>query len=41
MKKCPMCKSTNLELYIGGHSGMYRCRDCGYIGSLVIEEDDK
>ena len=40
MKKCPICKSINLESQIGGLTGMYRCDDCGYIGVLVIEEDD-
>jgi len=40
MKKCPKCKSTNIELQIGGFTGMYQCKDCGYIGSLVIEEDE-
>jgi len=35
-----MCKSENLKLHIGGHSGMYRCDDCEYVGVLVIEEDE-
>ena len=40
MKKCPRCESTNLVLHIGGMSGMYKCKKCGYTGSLVVEEDD-
>ena len=40
MKKCPMCKGANLVLHAGGQTGMYKCQDCGYIGTLVIEEDE-
>ena len=39
MKKCPQCGSINLVLDTAGHTGKYKCKDCGYIGSLVIEED--
>ena len=40
MKKCPKYGSINLVLHIAGQSGMYRCKDCEYVGSLVIEEDN-
>ena len=40
MKKCPKCGSVNLVLHVGGQIGMYRCKDCGYIGPLIIEEYD-
>jgi predicted RNA-binding Zn-ribbon protein involved in translation (DUF1610 family) len=40
-KKCPMCGSANIVLDMGGQSGKYRCNKCGYVGVLVIEEDEK
>jgi transposase-like protein len=39
MKKCPKCKSSNIQLYAGGELGSYQCTDCGYVGSLIIEEE--
>ena len=36
--KCPSCKKAGITLYMGGQFGKYQCK-CGYIGSLVIEED--
>ncbi len=40
MKKilvCPVCKSTNVELDTGGYTGKYYCKDCGYVGSFILE----
>ncbi len=35
---CPVCSSSNVTYYLGGQIGyMYQCKDCGYIGALVIE----
>ncbi len=34
---CPVCKSTDVELDAGGVSGKYYCKECGYIGSFVLE----
>ncbi len=39
MKKCPKCNSTNIVFHAAGHTGQYQCNDCGYIGTLIIEED--
>ena len=39
IKKCPICDSTNIILDVGGITGKYKCKDCGYTGVLVIEED--
>ncbi len=39
MKKCPKCNSTNLILHAAAHTGQYQCKDCDYVGSLVLEED--
>lgn len=36
--KCPKCGSENLVLDLGGQTGKYQCKDCGYIGVFVIEE---
>lgn len=38
--KCPYCKSENVGLYMGFQFGKYECGKCGYIGPLVIEEDE-
>ena len=36
MKVCVKCRSRNLDLYMGFQFGKYKCKDCGYIGPLVI-----
>lgn len=39
IKKCPVCKSTDITLDTGGQTGKWRCKRCGYIGVLIVEED--
>ncbi len=40
LKKCPKCGSSEVNLYMGSETGIkYECKDCGYIGPLVIEEE--
>lgn len=39
--KCPHCKSTNITLDTGGQTGKYICKECGYIGGLVIQKELK
>ncbi len=34
---CPMCGSTEIELDSGGYTGKYMCKNCGYVGSFIIE----
>lgn len=34
---CPVCKSTEIVLDAGGYTGKYKCKNCGYVGSLIIE----
>ncbi len=34
---CPVCKSTEIEFDAGGYTGKYFCKNCGYVGSFVIE----
>ncbi len=41
MKVCPKCGSSNITLYMGGKFGKYECKNCGYIGALVIEKEDE
>jgi len=38
-KICPKCQSKNIVLDVGGITGKYKCKDCGYVGVLVIHED--
>ena len=40
MKKCPKCGNP-VDYDCGGQTGKYICRKCGYLGVLVLEEDDK
>jgi len=41
VKKCPSCGSTNITLNVGGELGKYECKDCSYVGPLIIEEEEK
>lgn len=34
---CPVCKSKEIELDTGGYTGKYYCKNCGYVGSFIIE----
>ncbi len=34
---CPVCKSKDIVLDAGGYTGKYKCKNCGYVGSLIIE----
>ena len=36
---CPRCSSPSIHPYIGGMTGTYQCRTCGYMGSLVIQQE--
>ena len=39
VKRCPSCRSTDVTLDTGGHTGKWMCKRCGYRGALVIEEE--
>lgn len=39
--KCPNCRSENIAFQSGGITGMYECKDCGYMGPLVLEVEIK
>ncbi|MFH1915668.1 MAG: hypothetical protein ABIJ21_00235 [Nanoarchaeota archaeon] len=35
---CPRCNSPSIYAYLGGMTGTYRCKECGYMGTLIIEK---
>ena len=38
--RCPQCGGTNVTYETGLITGYkYHCKDCDYIGALIIEED--
>jgi uncharacterized Zn finger protein len=39
VKTCPSCGSSEIELFAGGITGAYRCKKCGYVGSLIVEKE--
>ncbi|OPY48899.1 MAG: hypothetical protein A4E49_03381 [Methanosaeta sp. PtaU1.Bin112] len=37
---CPVCGSSDLYLEAGGYTGkIYHCKNCDYIGALLVEAD--
>lgn len=39
---CPICASSDLYYDVGGYTGkIYHCKNCDYIGPLVVEADRK
>jgi transposase-like protein len=39
---CPNCQSIEVYEVVGGYTGqIYRCKNCGYRGSFVLEIDEK
>ncbi len=42
IKICPVCGSTHIHYVAGMVTGeKYKCEDCGYIGSLIVEIDEE
>ena len=37
-KFCPMCGSSNIEWVLPQTWSKWECRDCGYVGSFIIED---
>ena len=37
--ECPKCKSKDITLHMGGIFGKYKCKDCKYVGPIILEED--
>jgi len=39
---CPVCGSSELYLEAGGYTGkIYHCKNCDYIGALIVEADEE
>lgn len=39
---CPVCGSPDLYLETGGYTGkLYRCKNCDYLGALIVEADEE
>jgi len=38
---CPQCGSESIDFEIGFITGKYKCNNCGYVGSVIFELDDK
>ena len=39
---CPICLGVRIDLYLGGYGGkIYKCLDCGYVGPIILEVDEK
>jgi len=39
---CPACRSIEIYPIVGGCVGqVYRCKQCGYRGSFVLEIDER
>ena len=38
MKYCPKCGSSNIEWVLPQDWSKWECRDCGYMGSFIIED---
>jgi predicted RNA-binding Zn-ribbon protein involved in translation (DUF1610 family) len=40
MLRCPRCKSGRVSLWMGAKLGIqYFCKECGYRGPLIVEEN--
>jgi len=39
--KCPKCNSTKIEPHAASLTGLYHCKNCGYIGAIIIEKEIK
>lgn len=38
---CPVCGSMELYYEAGGVEGLYHCKNCGYIGSFIVEANEE
>ena len=38
-KICPKCKSSDIIFNAGGQTGKYECKNCGYVGAFIIEQE--
>jgi len=40
VKYCPRCGSSNIEWVIPQDWSRWRCRECGYMGALIVENGE-
>ena len=38
MKFCPRCGSHNIKWFLPQDASRWECKDCGYLGPLIIED---
>jgi len=39
---CPVCGSSDLYMEAGGYTGkLYHCKNCDYVGALIVEPDEE
>jgi len=39
---CPVCGSSDLYYEVGGYTGkIYHCKNCDYVGVLIVEADEE
>jgi hypothetical protein len=39
---CPVCGSSDLYYEAGGYTGkIYHCKNCDYMGALIVEADEE
>ena len=42
LEVCPVCGSADLYYETGGYTGkLYRCKNCDYMGALIVEADEE
>lgn len=41
IRACPKCGSRNIVLHAGGITGNWKCLDCGYVGPIIMESDER
>ena len=39
MKFCPKCGSTNIDWLIPHDRQKWQCKNCGYIGAFIVDDD--
>ena len=38
--KCPVCGSEDLKEEVGGLNQVFKCKKCGYSGTLVFDDEE-
>ena len=40
-KFCPSCKGTRITAFAGGATGMWQCKDCGFLNAVFPEKIER